>query len=58
MAMKALARQNGANVPIEIDRFLPSPNGGEEAREERKKSDKFVHHEEFKNFRKCYGSDL
>jgi hypothetical protein len=49
MAVKAFARQNGANVPIEIDSFLPCPNGREEAREERKKSDKFVHHEEYQN---------
>ena len=47
MTLKALARQNGADVPVEIDRFLLGPSGWEEAREERKKSDKFVHHEEF-----------
>jgi hypothetical protein len=43
MAVKALARQNGPDVPIEIDPFLARPRGGEEAREKPKRSDKFVH---------------
>jgi len=45
MAVKALARQNGADVSIEVDRSLLAKSGREEVRKEAKESDELVHFE-------------